>query len=165
MKCLIILITILLSGCASGPTVKTLAHEYEILRGKLAAEPSLETGNERLFIYLQIESKVEGAAPTILVCLAYNSEKKRILVETKENLLKAINEPVFVYGSKQDGSFEEIVDGVDYYVTAVGYYMPSAKKYRIVQVGYGQSLRNAIQDVKWSDFVKIIGKAAMKAVK
>lgn len=164
-KVITTILTMLLIGCASPPTVKEWANSYEILRGKLAAEPSLEHGNERLFIYLEVESEVEGEESEILVCLAYNEERDKILIETKDNLLKAINEPVFLYATKQVGAFEEIIDGVDYYVAAVGYYMPSAQKYRIIQVGYGQSLRHAIMDLKWSDFVKLIGKAAVKAVK
>jgi hypothetical protein len=152
-------------GCANTPPVKKLADDYEILRGKLAAEPSLEYGNKRLFIYLSVASEVEGEKPEIFVCLAFNKERERILVETKENLLKAINEPVFIYATRQDGAFEEIIDGVDYYVAAVGYYMPSAQKYRIIQVGYGMSLRHALRSLKWSDFVNLIGKTALKAVK
>lgn len=144
------LIYLFLLGCNT-PSFTDVASEYEILRGKLATEPVIESDGERLFIYLEVE--VSDKSKNILVCLAWNGSSKRILTEVRELLLRAINEPVFIYASKSNGAFKEIVKGIDYEVYAVGVYNPEAKKYRVILTGYGESLRTALSNVSWSQFL------------
>ncbi len=162
---IIALITTLLMGCASTSAVESLGSRYEILKGTLVTAPELDEGGKRLWMYLKVGSEAEGDSPQIVVCLAVNKEKKRVLAETQTRIMKVVEEPIFIYATKQTEPLEEIVDGVDYYVHAVGYYIPHAKKYRTVLLTYGTSLRAAVKDLKWGDFVKVVGKAAFKAVK
>lgn len=149
MQYLVRISLILLIGCST-PSFTDVASKYEILRGKLATDPVIESDGERLFLYLETES---NGTKTILVCIAPNANNKRILTEVKELLLKAINEPVFIYASKSDGTFKEIVKGIDYEIYAVGVYSPEAQKYRVILTGYGENLRTAISSVSWSEFV------------
>jgi len=157
----ILLFAWLCSGCAT-TTVSQLA-SHPTLRGKLVAEPELTEDNERLFIYLEVESAVEGEK-AVITCLAHNRREEKILIRLKQNLMKAINEPVFIYAEKQNRPFEEIVKGVDYNVIAVAFYVEHAKDYRIVLTGYGEGLRSALTTMEWRQFVKIV-KGAVDIVK
>jgi hypothetical protein len=159
------LIATLLMGCASTSAVQELGSNYVILKGTLVTAPELDEGGHRLWIYLKIGSEVEGESPQIVVCLAVNREKERVLYETQANIMKVVEEPIFIYATKQTEPYEEIVAGVDYSVHAIGYYMPHAQKYKYVLTTYGTSLRVALRDLKWTDFVKAVGKAAFKAAK
>lgn len=162
---IIALLATLMMGCASTSAVQKLGSRYEILKGTLVTAPELDEGGKRLWMYLKVGSEAEGDSPQIIVCLAVNKKKKRVLAETQANIMDVVEEPIFIYAIEQNEPFEEIVDGVDYYVHAVGYYVPHAKRYRTVLTTYGTSLRAAVKDLKWGDFVKVVGKAAFKAVK
>lgn len=155
------LIGLLLLGCKT-PSFTNVASEYEILRGKLATDPVIESDGERLFLYLETEAT--DGVKNILVCMAPNASNKRILAEVRELLLKAINEPVFIYASKSNGTYKEIVKGIDYEVYAVGVYSPQAAKYRVVLTGYGESLRTALSNVSWSQFLTRVLKKGLDSV-
>lgn len=155
------LVGLLLLGCRT-PSFTDVASEYEILRGKLATDPVIESDGERLFLYLETETK--DGTKNILVCIAPNASNKRILAEVKDLLLKAINEPVFIYASKSNGTYKEIVKGIDYEVYAVGVYSPQAAKYRVVLTGYGESLRTALSNVSWSQFLTRVLKKGLDSV-
>ena len=155
------LVGLLLLGCRT-PSFTDVASEYEILRGKLATDPVIESDGERLFLYLETETK--DGTKNILVCIAPNASNKRILAEVKDLLLKAINEPVFIYASKSNGTYKEIVKGIDYEVYAVGVYSPEAAKYRVVLTGYGESLRTALSNVSWSQFLTRVLKKGLDSV-
>ena len=152
------LILLLITGCKT-PSFTDVASKYEILRGKLATDPIIESDGERLFLYLETEG-IDGTK-NILVCIAPNASNKRILTEVRELLLKAINEPIFIYASKSDGTYKEIVKGIDYEIYAVGVYSPEAKKYRVVLTGYGESLRTALSNVSWSQFLSRVLKKGL----
>lgn len=155
------LINLILVSCST-PSFTEVASKYEILRGKLATEPVLESEGERLFIYLDLESS--DGSKSILVCLAANTDNKRILSEVRELLLKAYNEPVFIYASKSNGTFKEIVKGIDYEIYAVGVYTIEAKKYRVILTGYGENLKTALSSVSWSEFLAKVLKKGLDSV-
>lgn len=162
MKLLLIVCLASLLACATARDVVSLSSRYEILRGKLASEPSLEANNERLFIYVEVKSDVEEKRE-ILTLLAHNEEKKEILADLKVRLLASFDEPLFIYGSKID-NFKEIISGVDYEVHAVGVYIRESHKYRIVQTSYGTNLSDAIRSVRWTDFMRRVFAAGIDKV-
>lgn len=150
---------LLLVACRS-PGVVDLAERFEVLSGKLVAEPALEAGGTRLFLYIQLESEVEKKK-SVRVCLAGNIGNKDILSNTRTLLLSAPNEPVFIYASRIENNHEEIISGVDYYIHAIGVYVPAAQKYRVIQTDY-----SPVFDTKnWKRFLyQIIEKGADKAL-
>jgi len=119
----------------------------------LASDPRLEAGNHRLFIYLRVENH------DLVVCLAHNGARKDILEQLQALLIQGREHTVYVYAEKVNAAIEEIVGGVDYEVYAVGVFIPDAQKNRVVVTGYGNSLLEAMKNVKWTDFLqRLLGK-------
>lgn len=147
-------------GCvATTPqNIEALA-EYPVLRGKLAAAPSLEDGGHRLFIYLEVKSEVEDEKE-LLVVLAYNEEEK--FQELRDRLIQSINEPIFIYATPYGKSkFEEIVDYVDYKAIAVGYYVSASKRYRHDLMDNSPGTLEAMRSIHWGKFILRLGKAGV----
>lgn len=151
----------MISGCifwgGKPEGVEQLAKDYTHLKGRLAAPPVLDRGNERLWLYLQVEKPVEEKVE-IIVAVAENEEKEEILIEL-EKKLRDTDEPIFIYGTEVKGRWQEYITGIDYDVYAIGYYMPEAKKYAIVITDYGNALAD---NISWGDFLKAALKAGVK---
>lgn len=158
----ILLATLILGGCAS-VSVKSLSEDYEVIKGTLAAPPQFGEGNDRLFIYLKREEKIEEKE-TILVAVAENTEKKRVLQELAKRLNESPNEAIYLYGVQNDGTWNEYVSGINFIIYAAGVYVPQTKQYQIVLTDFGERSRDALTSASWGGFVKLLGKAALKAL-
>lgn len=156
-----LLIALLLVSCAKPPRDMKALTEYPTLVGKIVGEPVPEAGNKRLFIYLRVESEVEQSSE-VFVCLAVNTERKDILIDLKARLMEGINEPVFIFGFPNESRhYEEIIQGVDFHVVAVGFWVPQTEKYSYRIANYSKTTREALRSMEWGNFLKRIGKLAV----
>jgi len=163
MRCVTILILVTLIGCTH-TSVRDLSTDYEVIKGSLSAPPVPGNGGERIFLYIKTEEKVEDKE-TVLVAIAENTESKRILDDLAKLINDSPNEVVYLYGQRtKEGAYEEFVTGIDFIVVAAGVYIPQTKAYRIVITDYGERGQDALSKVSYGGFVKMIGKAAMKAL-
>ncbi len=146
-------------SCATPNNLEDLG-KFVILRGKIAGEPIFEDGGKRMFIYLEVESEVEEKKE-VFICLAVNKEKKTALVDIKNRLMAAVDEPVFIYAYPNDERYEEIIRGIDYHIVAVGFYLPLADEYQYRLVNFSQGTREALKNISWGRFIKKLGKAVI----
>lgn len=153
---------LILAGCAN-TTVKSLSEDYEVLKGTLSAPPQFGEGNDRLFLYIKTEEIIEEKK-TIIIAVAENVEKKRILEGLAKKLNDSPNEPVYLYGLRNTGSWNEFVTGIDFIIYAAGVYVPQANTYQIVLTDFGERSRDALGSASWGSFVRMLGKAAIKAL-
>ncbi len=146
---LVVLIALSL-GCAMTPkNTKQLAAQSPIhIKGLLAGPPELDD-DKRLFIYLRVDEK-------IITAVAVNEKRKEILRYLNQRILTAPSDkPIFIYGTKVKGRWEEFTEGVDYEITAIGVYASSKQGYFIILTGFGNN---------WKDYidVKNLGKRIIK---
>lgn len=162
MKFLAMVFSILLVGCAH-TSVKSLSKDYEVVTGTLVAPPQAAAGGERLFLYLRIVEKVEDKE-TVLVAVLENTEKKRILETLAQKLNDSPSEAVYLYGWRNNGPWNEYVTGIDFVVVAAGVYIPQSKAYQIVLTDFGERGSDALRSASWGGFMRLLGKAALKAL-
>lgn len=150
IRLFIVSVCLMLLCCATNLT--RVASSYQTIEGQLVAPPALESGGDRLFLYLNTPSR-------LVVCLARNRERKEILQELQILLTQSMGHPIFIYASPVDAPIEEILGGVDFEIQAVGVYVPSAGKHRVILTGYGDTLVGAMSSISWADFFqRVIGK-------
>ena len=152
----------LLTSCTH-TSVKSLSKDYEVLTGTLVAPPQPANGGDRLFLYLRIVEKVEDKE-TILVAILENTEKKKILEGLAGKLNDSPNEAVYLYGWRNNGPWNEYITGIDFVVVAAGVYIPQTKMYQIVLTDFGERGSDALRSASWGGFMRLLGKAAMKAL-
>jgi len=150
-------------GCAFGgpKNVGNLAEEYETLRGALVAPPVLENGSERLVLYVQEEKPIEDKQE-VLICVAVNEENKRLLKELADKLT-AVDAPIFLYGKPVEGNWHEYIEGIDFEVSALGYYSKDADKYVTIITTFGDGAMDVIRSAGWRRFLIEVSKKAVKA--
>lgn len=158
----LVLAMVLLSGCAN-TSVKSLSKDYEVISGTLVAPPLPADGGDRLFLYLKIQEKVEDKEQ-ILAAVLENTEKKRILESLAVKLNDSPSEAVYLYGWRNNGPWNEYVTGIDFVVVAAGVYIPQSKQYQIVLTDFGERGSDALRSASWGGFMRLLGKAAMKAL-
>lgn len=157
-----LMLSLVLLGCA-GTTVRSLGEDFIVVKGILVAPPTFDTSKERLFLYIKSENLSEGKEE-IVTAVAENTESKKILQDLADKLTAAPNEVTYVYGVKNKGPWNEYVTGIDFVVVAVGVFVEPTKTYQIVLTDYGERGRDALKNASWGGFMRLIGKAAMKAL-
>ena len=158
----LILMLVFLSGCTH-TSVKYLSKNYEVLTGTLSAPPQFGEGKDRLFIYLKITEQIENKE-SILVAVLENTETKRILESLSQKLNDSPSEAVYLYGWRNQGPWNEYVTGIDFVVVAAGVYIPQTKQYQIVLTDFGERGSDAFRSASWGGFMRLLGKAALKAL-
>lgn len=160
---LVLFWSFLSAGCAfrKPDTVTELAENFKTLRGTLVAPPVLENGSERLVLYIQ-EDKPTEDKQEVLICMAVNKDNKRLLKGLADKLT-AVDAPVFLYGKPVDGNWQEYIEGIDFEVSAIGYYANDADKYVTVITTYGDGAMDVIRSAGWKKFLMEVSKRAVKA--
>jgi len=154
----IIALTLLL-GCAYN--VKSISEDYETVKGTLVAPPAVEDGGNRIVLYIQMNDEIKEKLE-IVVAVAENEEKEKVLVSIKDKLLASPNQTVFLYGSKIKGPWREYIDGIDFEFVAIGLYNPYTNAYEVILANYGTRTMDALRSVSWTGFIKSLGQAAIK---
>jgi hypothetical protein len=134
--------------------------EFETVKGHVL-NPSLES-TSRLMFYLQQESEIEDT-DIILVCIAENGENKRLLERLHRQLVNT-EEPILILGERIEGTYKEYLEGVDFRVSVVAYYDPTARRYIPIITAYGDSIGDLLKRLEWKRFLYEMGKGAAKAV-
>ena len=156
---LLVALSVLSLGCASN--LKDYSEKYETIKGVLAAPPIIEDGDNRLVLYIKTDLKVEDKFE-IIMAVAENSEKEKVLKLITDKILASPNEVVFLYGEKVKGPWREYIDGVDFEFVAIGVYNPHANAYDVILASYGTRTMDALRSVSWGGFMKALGQAAVK---
>jgi hypothetical protein len=164
------------------------AKEFTTESGILAAAPILLDGNHRLMLFLEkppvaekkpkpltdamtgealpepSEEELEQAKREIIVAIAENEENSDILVRLHKLLVESGGTPIYIYGKQipRGSRWKEYADGIDFYVVAVGVFVPSANKPFIIQTTYGDHWTDSIE---WRGFVVKVLKSGVKVVK
>jgi hypothetical protein len=120
-------------------------------------------GDEELWIFLNTSE--EGDHPNIVAAVAENEEREDILNNIAERLKEFPNETVYLYGTVNEGQYKEYLTDVDFLIIAVGMYRDQTKRHQYIVTDYGESARDALSTISWSEFIKTVGKAGIKAVK
>jgi len=148
-------------GCST--TLKDYTEEYETIKGTIAAPPVIEDGGDRLIIYLQT-GNIVAEKSEIVVAVAENEEEKKVLKLISDKILGAPNEVMFLYGAKVEGPWQEYIEGIDFQIIAIGVYNPNANSYDVILASYGTRTMDALRNVGWGGFIKILSQAALKRV-
>lgn len=126
----ILLLTLLLSGCASPDSIKVIRQSDKV-QGKTISV-TLEHG--RLIFYIQRLDKV-------LLCHAYNESNKNILKEV-EDLTNKPGTDVVLYGQTVSGD-SEYLTGVDFIVTTIELIDPIKNDKVFIDLNYGDRIKDA----------------------
>jgi hypothetical protein len=156
------LLICLLTGCVN-TSIKSLSKDYEVLTGTLSAPPQFGEEKDRLFLYLKIKEQVADKE-SILVAVLENTENKRILEGLAKRLNDSPNEAVYLYGWRNEGQWQEYITGVNFVVVAAGVYIPQTESYSIVLTDFGERGSDAFRSATWGGFIRLLGKAATKAL-
>lgn len=158
-----IMVCLLALGCATGLTPAKLARDYTVIQGRVAVEPLLDDTKKRLFIYLRVE-KPETDESYIIEAVAFNPEEKALLTRVQKKII-ASDAVVFLYATKINGQWQEFIKGADYEIYAIGLYNTRSERREIIHMAYGLSLRDAMSNIKWTDFIKAVGKKGINVLK
>jgi hypothetical protein len=153
----------MLGACTAGITPARLARDYDVIQGDIAVEPLLDDTKKRLFIYLKV-TKPESNESYIIEGVAFNPERKELLERVQKKII-ASNSPIFLYATKIKGQWQEFIKGADYEIYAIGLYNPNSQRREIILMAYGLSMRDAMNNVKWGDFLKAVGKKGFSILK
>lgn len=102
----------------------------------------------------------KAAKKNVLMCIASNDSNKQVLVNVREYLNdpKAQGKTIFIYGKTVDGAWQEYLSGVNCYITAIGFYVPTTGGYTYVLTEYGDG---AFDNFSWTEFIKKVGAKAI----
>ena len=101
-------------------------------------------------------------AKEVLTCVAENEQNKQVLINVRTYLNdpKAAGKVIYIYGRKIDGPWNEYTSGMNFYIEAVGLYVPASAQYVVITTGFGDGM---FDQVSWISFMKQVGMTAIKS--